>query len=289
MNIGFIGLGKMGTPMARRLLAGGHKLTAFVRSAGARTRANDFGFTPSESIADLAAKADVVITALTDDEALDQVTAELAAGMREKAMLIETSTVSPAASARAAERLAAGAIAYLRSPVSGSTVMAEAGQLTVLASGPRAAYEACLPLYGAFSKKQYHLGEGDEARYLKIVLNAMVGATSALLAEALTIGRKGGLDVAAMLEVINNSAVASPLIGYKTRMLTSGDYAPAFPVTGMMKDFDIALEIGRAAHLPLPLTAQIRQHYEAAFTAGSGEDDFFVLAREAARIAGLKT
>ena len=133
--------------------------------------------------------------------------------------------------------------------------MAEAGQLTVLASGPRAAYEACLPLYAAFSKMQYHVGMGEESRYLKIVLNAMVGATSALLAEALTVGLKGGLDLAAMLEVINNSAVASPLIGYKTKMLCSGDFTPAFPVTGMMKDFDIALEIGRAEHIPLPLTA----------------------------------
>jgi len=172
--------------------------------------------------------------------------------------------------------------------VSGSTATAEAGALTILASGPRPAFDAVLPVYAAFSKKQYHVGDAEQARYLKLALNAMVGATSALVGEALTLAQSGGVELGAALEVFNNSAVASPLIAYKTKMMTTGDYTPAFEVTGMMKDFDLVLGVGRQEHLPLPLMAQVRQHYEAAYAAGAGDRDFFVLVREAARIAGRK-
>ena len=243
-----------------------------------------------DSVAALAAASDIVVSAIIDDKALVDIVAGdggLAKYMKSGTTLIETSTVSPAASAAAAELLDAAGIAYLRSPVSGSTATAEAAALTVLVSGPRASYDAVMPVYATFSKKQYHVGDGEQARYLKLTLNAMVGATSALLAEALTISKKGGLDMATTLEVINNSAVASPLIGYKTKMLVSGDYTPAFPVAGMMKDFDIALGVGQSEHIPLPLIAQVRQSYEAAFAAGAADDDFFALVREAARIAGL--
>jgi 3-hydroxyisobutyrate dehydrogenase-like beta-hydroxyacid dehydrogenase len=104
----------------------------------------------------------------------------------------------------------------------------------------------------------------------------------------LTLARAGGVEMADALEVINNSAVASPLIGYKTKMMTTGDYTPAFEVTGMMKDFDLALGVGRSEHLPMPIIAQVRQQYEAAYAAGAKDLDFFVLVREAARIAGIK-
>ena len=290
-RIGFIGLGNMGTPMCRHLCAAGYDVTAFVRNDAGRAKAAAIGATADATLAGLASRSGVVVSAISDDTALAAVVAGpagIAAHMARGAVLIDTSTVSPAASADAAALLDAAGIAYLRSPVSGSTATAEAGQLTVLASGPRHAFDAALPLYRCFSAKQYHVGEAEQARYLKLALNAMVGATSALLAEALTLGLKGGLDMAAMLEVINNSAVASPLIGYKTKMLLSQDFTPAFPVTGMMKDFDIALAVGRSEHIPLPLIAQVRQQYEAAFANGSGGEDFFVLAREFARLAGLK-
>jgi 3-hydroxyisobutyrate dehydrogenase-like beta-hydroxyacid dehydrogenase len=206
----------------------------------------------------------------------------LAAHMKRGSTFIETSTVSPKASANVAQMLAASGIDYLRCPVSGSTATAEARQLTVLASGSRATFDKCLPVLQCFSAKQYHVGDGEQARYLKLVLNAMVGATSALVAEALAIGRSGHLEMATMLEVINNSAVASPVIRYKTQMMIDDNYAPAFPVTGMMKDFDIALGVAGEQKLTLPLLSQIRQSYEAAFLNGAGDQDFFVLVKELA-------
>ncbi len=290
-RVGFIGLGKMGTPICRHIGAAGYGVTAYVRGAAGAAKARSLGAATADSLAALASRSDIVVSAITGDKALTDIVtgpAGLAAHLGAGAVFIDTSTVSPAASSAAAVLLEASGITYLRSPVSGSTATAEARQLTVLASGPRAAFDAALPLYQSFSAKQFHVGEAEQARYLKLVLNAMVGATAALLGEALALGRKGGLDLAAMLEVINSSAVASPLIGYKTEMMISGDYTPAFPVSGMMKDFDIALSVGRGEHVPLPLIALIRQTYEAAHAGGSGEEDFFVLTRETARPAGLK-
>ena len=290
-HVGFIGLGKMGTPMCRHIRAAGYEVTGFVRNDAGRETAASLAIRAEDSIARLASSCGIVVSAIIDDKALADIVSGdggLARHMKPGSILIETSTVSPAASAMAAALFDAAGITYLRSPVSGSTATAAAAALTVLVSGPRPEFDAALPLYSTFSKKQYHVGEAEQARYLKLTLNAMVGATSALLAEALTIARKGGLDMATALEVINNSAVASPLIGYKTNMLVRGDYAPAFTVTGMIKDFDLALGVGQSEHIPLPLIAQVRQTYEAALAAGSAEEDFFVLVRQAARMAGLK-
>jgi 3-hydroxyisobutyrate dehydrogenase-like beta-hydroxyacid dehydrogenase len=282
VQVGFVGLGKMGTPMCKHIRATGNQLMAYVRNDAGRAKAASINVDATETLSELASRSDLVISALTDDSALLEVARGLAAHMKPGSIFIETSTVSPNASEQVAQLMSTAGVDYLRSPVSGSTATAEARQLTVLASGARACFEKALPILQCFSAKQYHVGEGEQARYLKLVLNAMVGATSALVAEALAIGRSGGMDMATMLEVVNNSAVASPLIRYKTQMMTDGNYTAAFPVSGMMKDFDIALSVGREQHIPLPLLSNIRQAYEAAFSSGSGDQDFFVLVKQLA-------
>lgn len=291
MRIGWIGLGKMGLPMARRLSAAGHEVVAYARNENGRERAERSGFRHVASIAETALGADVVISAISDDAALGAVVAGedgLAAAMRQGQTFIDTSTVSPDASRAANALLAANGVAYLRAPVSGSTALAAAGTLTVIVSGPRSEYDRLAPVLSAFAGKSFYLGKDEQARTLKLVLNSLVGATSALFAEALAFGRKGGLDLESTLEVVANSAVSSPLIGYKIRTILEGTYEPAFTVAQMMKDYDIVLSVARSNHTPMPLLAQIRQQYEAAFAGGSGERDFFVLVEEAARHAGLR-
>ena len=292
MTIGWIGLGKMGLPICRRLTAAGHQVTVYVRNDAGHARAVSNGFAKATTIADLVAGASVVISAISDDAALNAIVTgpqALAACLRPHQVFVDISTVSPAASQAIAALLAPSGAAYLRAPVSGSTVMAEAGTLTALVSGPKAAFDQLLPMLAAYTRKQFYIGDGEAARHLKLAINLMVGATSALLAEALTFGRKGGLDVATMLEVISQSAVASPLIDYKSKMLIEEDFAPAFALEQIMKDFDLLLATGRAEHCPLPLAAQIRQQFEGAYARGHGGKDFFVLAADAAKLAGLST
>ena len=232
----------------------------------------------------------IVVSAITDDAALLDVVFKaggLKATLTAAQTFVELSTVSPDASRRVAEAMSAIGVDYVRSPVSGSTALAAQGNLTAVLSGPPKAIERLTDFYRTFTRKTFVVGEAEEARYLKLVLNTLVGGTSALLAEALALGRKGGLDASVMMDVIGQSAVASPLLQYKRDTVVNGAYAPAFTVQQVMKDFDIIASVSRQDHCPMPLVAQIRQQYEAAFVSGCGDLDFFVLVREAARIAGL--
>ena len=160
--------------------------------------------------------------------------------------------------------------------------MAAAGTLTALVSGPEAAFNAMADVYSTFTRKTFHLGGGEEARVLKLAINSMVAATAALLGEALALGLKGGLSNEVMLEVITQSAVASPLIGYKKDMIIKGDYTPAATLNMLMKDIDLFLEATRGTNLDLPLTRMIVGIYKEAAARGLGEKDFFVLVKEAA-------
>jgi 3-hydroxyisobutyrate dehydrogenase-like beta-hydroxyacid dehydrogenase len=290
--IGWIGIGKMGAPMSRRVLRAGYRLTVLDPLPENRASVVAEGADVATDLADLCARADIVVATIPNDAVLRAVTLGadgLAAIMRPPQIFIEMSTVSPQASSEVAVALAAAGVDYLRAPVSGSTATAQDGRLTVLASGAPAAYERASPLFSAFSAKQYYVGAGDEARYLKLVLNTLVGATSAILAEALALGRRGGLSRETMLTVLCDSVVASPLIAYKRDMLLSGDFEPAFSVNQMIKDFDLIGETARADHVPMFTTSLIRQLYEQARAGGLAERDFFVLVEQQEALAGLAT
>jgi 3-hydroxyisobutyrate dehydrogenase-like beta-hydroxyacid dehydrogenase len=289
-RVGWIGIGKMGLPICERLVAHGFDVTALARNDAGRERALRAGLRHEAAISGVVAGAPIVVSAISDDAALLDVVFR-PAGLKETLTagqtFVETSTVSPEASRRVAEAMAALGVDYVRSPVSGSTALAAQGGLTAVISGPAAAVARLDRFYGAFTRKTFVVGQAEEARYLKLVLNSLVGGMSALLAEALAMGRKGGLGAAEMMDVICQSAVASPLLQYKRDTIVKGAYEPAFTVSQIMKDLDIIAKVSRRDHCPMPLAAQIRQQYEAAFANGCGDLDFFVLAREAARIAGL--
>jgi 3-hydroxyisobutyrate dehydrogenase-like beta-hydroxyacid dehydrogenase len=289
-HIGWVGVGKMGQPMSRRVLKAGMAVSVFEPLLENRASIIAEGGEVAETLADLAKISDAIVLTIPNDAVLDSVIfgAEgLLEHLSDGQMIVEMSTVSPAISERVAEALADRGVDYLRAPVSGSTATAASGDLTVMVSGPAATYERAKPLFDCFAKTQFLVGEAEQARYLKLVVNALVGATSALVGEALALGQRGGLDTATMLEVITKSAVASPLIGYKRDMMVSGDFAPAFAVSQMMKDFDLILDAARGGHVPMTLIATIRQQYEAAFAGGQGDKDFFVLVEQSVRRAGL--
>jgi len=282
-KIGWIGAGKMGLPIARRLKAAGHDVTVLARSAARAKELEAAGLKSAPSVASLARGADIVFASITDDKALQEVvmSSGLADHLPAGGSFIDISTVSPAMSASVAAILDSAGIAYLRSPVSGSTIMAEAGTLTAMVSGPRPAFEALTPIFTAFTKKAFYVGEREQARFLKLAINSMVAATPALLGEALAFGLKGGLTLASMMEVFTQSVVASPLMAYKKDMIVSGDYKPAATLNMLAKDGSLLLEAGKEAGAALPLSEAIRSTYEASASRGLGEQDFFVLVQEA--------
>ncbi len=282
-GIGWIGVGKLGNPMATRLIEAGHRLTLCDPVAENRASLVARGAHVAATPGELAARCGLIFSTIPDDAVLAEVIqgggeqggflGQIAAG----AVLVEMSTVSPAVSARVGADLARRGVFYLRCPISGSTALARAGTLTALASGDQPAWERAAPFLDLLAARKFHLGAGEEARYMKLVLNTLVGATSSILGEALALGATGGLDDAQMMAVIAESAVASPLIRYKQEMIAQHDFSPAFSVAQMIKDFTLITEAGRARRVPMPAVSLILQQYTAAANVGYAEQDFFAL------------
>jgi 3-hydroxyisobutyrate dehydrogenase-like beta-hydroxyacid dehydrogenase len=197
------------------------------------------------------------------------------------------STVSPKTSLKVARRAAEKEVLFLRAPVSGSTKFAEAGTLTIFISGPEWAFEECREVLQVLGQEFFYLGAAEEARSLKLLVNMMVGTTAMMVAEALIFGRKSGLDWATMIDAINQSVVASPLIGYKAQALKDRNFTPVFAAKQIAKDFDLALETGKALNLPLPVTALVRQFYAAMEAGGKGDLDYFAMVTLLEELAGI--
>jgi len=291
-RIGWIGLGKMGIPMSKNLVKKGYSVTVYNRTKEKTKELAAEGAKVADSPKALAGDSDVIISMISDDPVLEEVSFGKNGafeGAKSGAIYIDMSTVSPVSSTKVAEVATKKGIKYLRAQVSGSTVLATSGTLTIFASGPKDAYDKCTEIFGAMGQKVFHVGNGDEARYLKLLLNMMVGITSAMAGEALIFGEKGGMDWSQMIDIIGASVVASPLIGYKAQMLKSRNFAPAFTIDQIAKDFDIALDTGKAANVPMPITALARQFFGAMKAKGKGNLDFFGLVTLLEELAGIKS
>ena len=291
-KLGWIGLGKMGKPMSAHLLKAGYPLAVYDIVPSAMSALTAQGAIPANSAADLAAQADIVISMIPDDPALETVAAGpqgILQSAKPGMIYLDMSTVSPAISARIAGLAEEKGVRFLRATVSGSTESAIGASLTILVSGPEDAFAQCRPILEKLGQKIYHVGPGEQARTLKLVVNMMVGITSAMTAEALIFGRRGGLDWEQMIDIINNSVVASPLIGFKAQMLKKREFAAAFTAAQMTKDFDLALDTGRKMDIPMPLTAMVRQLYGTMKATGKSQLDYFGLLAQMEELAGIQS
>ncbi|WP_337682638.1 NAD(P)-dependent oxidoreductase [Bosea sp. CCNWLW174] len=287
-TIGWIGLGKMGLPIASRLAAAGHDVAGFDRDQRRIAEAVKGGVKPAATLADAAGR-DIVFTSLPDDKVLAAVALSggLFDAMREGAMLVETSTVSPTISAEVARAAAQRSVAYLRAPVSGNAAIAHTGNLTCFVSGPRAAFDAVLPIAQDFTRAQKYLGEAEEARFAKLAVNLMIAVSAAMMGESIVLARKGNLAWQDILDVLTNSAVGSPMVHYKARSLETRDFSPTFSCRQMAKDLDLIIGAGQAAEMALPLASLTRETYGALIGRGEGEADFISTVRLAEWLAGL--
>jgi 3-hydroxyisobutyrate dehydrogenase-like beta-hydroxyacid dehydrogenase len=273
-SIHFIGIGKIGLPMAIQLMGAGHALTVSDQSDERCRIAQQHGLLLAQDTRAAIEQADFVFSSLPNDAALSQVSALVSQSAKRGTIFIDTSTVSQHASAEAAEMLEACGLLYLRATVSGNIKMAEAAQLTVMASGPRDVYEKVLPLLKALGPNSFYLGETEQARLMKLVVNLMIAQTTAMLAEGLTLGRKGGLDWRDMWRVLAASAVASPILKAKSVQLSERDFTPTFSVLQMIKDLDLILGAGKEINAPLAQTTLTQQLMKTAVTQGYSQEDY---------------
>ena len=291
MRIAFIGIGRMGLPMASFMAKAGYMVTAYDPDADRGPLFTPAGGKVAASGAAAVRDADVVFTSLANDAVLVNVlTGEqgLIAAMKTSAILVETSTVSPEASAAVATSAVARGIDYIRMPVSGNSNSAKLGQLTALASGPRAAWDRVLPIVKTFSMAQNYSGDAEQARYMKLAVNLIVVNTATILAEALALGRKGGIEWATLLDGLASSTIGSPWLKAKADRLKVHDYTPTFTTTQLQKDIDLMLAAGAKTGVVMPMTALTRQLTNGVVAAGLGEEDFIALVKLTERLSGLE-
>lgn len=277
----FVGVGKMGLPMARHLQAAGHAVTAFDPAAERRALAAAAGLPVVHTLAGALPMAALVISSVPDDAALLAVADDVAKHASAGALWVDTSTVSPEASASAAARCAARGVHSLRATVSGNNTMAERAALTVFASGPRAAYDRFEPLLACWGPQRFYLGEGEQARIAKLAVNLLIVGTSTMLAEALALGQRGGLQWPQLWQVIEASAAASPILRAKAPQLREHDYTPTFTVQQMQKDVALIRAAALSLGMATPVADVASSALDAAAAAGDGGRDYAVVIRHA--------
>ena len=290
-RLGFIGIGNMGSRMAKRLLDHGYQLVAYNRSREAAEALVKYGATVADSIGELAAEADVILSSLTNDEAVKSVYTGpkgVFAHLRRGSAVIEMSTVLPATSRQLYELSREAEVKCLDSPVSGSTPSAEEGTLTLFCGGDEELFQAAQPIFSSIAGQNFYLGGSGSGTAMKLVANTLLGVGMQAIAESIALGQKEGLDRHRLLEVLSHTAVIAPAHLGKLPRADRGDYSPQFAIRLMNKDFGLVLATAAASRVPMPATAAAFQMNVAEFSE-SKEEDFSAVIALMERLAGLET
>ena len=285
--MGLIGLGNMGTAIGERLLDAGYPLVVNNRN---REKADAFGALGAAVAAtpeDLVAQVDVVLTSLADDEAFEEVAGRVVAAAPPGTVLVDMSTVSPDASARVASLAELASVRYLRAPVSGNPSVVRAGNLSFIVSGPRETLDDVKTVIEAIGPTIHHVGDGEQARTVKLAINLMIAVLAQVMSEALVLGETAGVSRAALLDVMGSSAAGAPFVKYKTEALLRNDFSATFTTELMEKDIDLVRDAARDAGVELPLATEMKTHLRAAIDAGYADDDFIVLLQHLRSASGL--
>jgi len=284
-----IGLGNMGTAIAERVLDAGYRLVVYNRTPAKADALGARGAVVAKSAAELVEQVDVVLTSLADDAALETVARQVVAAAPAGAVLVDMSTVSPVASARVASLAEAASVAYVRAPVSGNPTVVRAGNLTFIVSGPRDAFERVMEIIQAIGPTVHHVGDGEQARIVKLAINLMVAGLAQLMSEALVLGEVAGVSRAALLEVMGSSVAGAPFVKYKTEPLLHDDYSATFTTALMEKDIDLILDVTAKTGVELPLATEMKALLSATMDAGYADQDFMALFLQLRKTSGLDT
>ncbi len=288
-TVGWIGVGRMGFPMAKRLLDAGCDVSIYNRTRSKAEPLEAAGGKIVDSPKDLADR-DIIFTMVsTSDDLLAVTFGEngVLTGETKPKLLIDCSSISEIASADIRARAAEIGIDMLASPVSGNGKVVKAGKLTIVTSGPRAAFEMAEPFLNQVGRGVTYVGEGELARMVKICHNLLLGVVTQCLAEITVLAEKGGVARHDTLEFINNSVMGSMFSRYKTHSFVNLDLTPTFTPILLRKDLDLGLKAGENLGVELPVTSTTRDMVQRAIDAGYTDVDFSVLLQEQAKASGL--
>jgi 3-hydroxyisobutyrate dehydrogenase-like beta-hydroxyacid dehydrogenase len=290
VKLGFIGLGGMGSRMARRLLDHGYQLSVYDRDITRVEVLGRQGAVITKSVLQLATTVDVLLSCLTNDEAVQSVYGGpegVFAGTRPETVVLEMSTISPEGSRQLHGLGAKSGVEVLDVAISGSTPAAEQGILTLMVGGNPEVFRAAEPIFQALAKQYFLLGASGSGTAMKLVVNTLLGIGMQAIAEAVVLGEKVGIDRERLLEVLSKTAVIAPAHLGKLARVAINDYSPQFPLRLMNKDFQLILKAAANAHIVLPAT-------EAAFRINSeelanhDEGDFSAVLRRMEEVGGVE-
>lgn len=292
MDVGVVGLGRMGAGIARSLLRGGHRVTVFNRSKDRAEALRPFGAVVAPTLAE-ACRGEVVLTMVADDAALENIVfgdSGILASLPRGSVHVSLSTISVALSDRLTAAHAKNGQGYLSAPVFGRPEAAEAGRVAVVAAGPDYLIQKCKPLFEAMGPTLFVAGDRPSmANVVKLSGNFLIATVLESLAEAMTFARKSGVDAAALLNFLTAGLFNAPV--YKTYgdLIVQGKHEPAgFLLPLGLKDVRLVLEAAEAASVPMPIASVLRDRFITAMARGNQEKDWSVIARVAAEDAGLE-
>ena len=281
-RVGFIGLGLMGRPMGLNLLKAGFPLTVWNRTRARTEALAAAGAAVAASPREVAERSDLVITIVSDPPALEGVLwgAEgVLGGLKRGALLIDSSTVSPALARRVAADCAPRGIDFLDAPVTGGTWGAEKGELVFMIGGKSEVLERARPVFEAMGKRFFHLGDNGAGQTVKIAMNLILALQVQALCEALALVGGSGIAGQKLVEVMQASMARAPVLDVKAPMILDRKFAPSFPLRLMHKDMGLALELGNQTGVPLPAAAAAREVYNKVLGAAKEDLDFAAIAR----------
>jgi len=276
MNIGFIGLGLMGRPMAINVARGGHTLHLWARRAASLAPLAEFGAQAHASPAEVAKHADLVVTMVADAPDVEQVTLGengVAAGAKKGLLVVDMSTIAPAAAQRIGRMLGERGLEFLDAPVSGGEVGAINATLSIMVGGKAAAFEKMKPVFELMGKNIVHVGDSGAGQVAKACNQIVTGMGVAAVAEAFNFARKSGADVAKVREALMGGFAYSKILENHGQRMIDRNFKPGFKAWMHQKDLRIVMEEAHRLGLMLPGAAATAQMFNAMVGSGLGEDD----------------
>ncbi len=289
-NLGFVGLGTMGSEMVIRLLDKGHTVTGYNRTKSKAQRLIDRGMKWADSPRAVCGASDVTFSMVTNSEALEQVfdgPDGMLAGLSAGKVLVDMSTVSPAVSRAVVAQVRDKGADMVDAPVSGSPVTLQQGKLSIMVGGHAETFERVKPLLLDIGPKVTHVGDNGKALVMKIAMNLSLAVQMLAFSEGVLLAEKSGIARETAVDVMTNSVIGSPMIQYRGPFVLKMPEDAWFDVNLMQKDMLLALELGRQVDVPLPTTAATNEMLTAARGMGLAKKDFAILFEVLARMSGV--
>jgi 3-hydroxyisobutyrate dehydrogenase-like beta-hydroxyacid dehydrogenase len=291
-ELGYVGLGVMGSAITRRLLDAGHTVTVWNRTREKAEPLLEAGARWAGSPREVAEQSEIVFTMVTNTAAVQAVTEGpdgLLAGLRAGKLYVDMSTASPANTRALADDVAAVGAQMLDAPVSGTSITVEQGKASLMVGGDADAFERARPVLEAIGPKVFHLGPNGTAVTMKIGINLSLAVQMLAFSEGLLLAEKTGIARERAVEVMLASVIASPMVAYRGPLVLGHPDEVWFDCHMMQKDLNLALELGQELEVPLPTTAVTNEFLTAANGMGIGDRDFAVLFDVLAKMSGVET